>query len=56
MATTLTYCDRAENHVGMEQMGELASEGFTLEDLEVAQALIGGEIIKLDCIPVCDDN
>jgi hypothetical protein len=54
MSTTLTYCDRAENHVGMEQMGELASEGFTLEDLEVAQALIGGEIVKLDCIPVCD--
>jgi hypothetical protein len=51
---TLTYCDRAENHIGMEQIGKLASEGFSLKDLEIAQSLIGGDIIKLECIPVCD--
>ena len=32
-AITLTLCDRAENHVGMEQIGTLSTEGFSLEDL-----------------------
>lgn len=30
---TLTFCDRAENHVGMQQLGNISSEGFNLEDL-----------------------
>lgn len=30
---TITFCDCAENHVGMEKLGGLADTGFQLEDL-----------------------
>lgn len=30
---TLTFGDCAENHVGMQKIGEICSEGFTVEDL-----------------------
>lgn len=48
-AATLTFCDRAENHVGMEQIGALSDSGFTLENLENVKSVIcdGVEIIKL---------
>lgn len=40
---TLTFGDSAENHVGMEQLGERvdAGEGFSVEDLEAVATLIG---------------
>jgi hypothetical protein len=34
---TITFGDQAENHVGMEKIGELAEEGFTIIDLENAK-------------------
>jgi len=34
---TITFGDRAENHVGMQKIGELADEGFTVSDLKKAQ-------------------
>jgi alkylated DNA repair dioxygenase AlkB len=34
---TVTFGDQAENHVGMEKLGNLASEGFRLEELENAK-------------------
>lgn len=34
---TLTFGDQAENHVGMQKIGELATHGFDLDDLKVAQ-------------------
>lgn len=30
---TITFCDRGENHVGMEKLGTYADEGFSLGDL-----------------------
>ncbi len=30
---TLTFGDQAENHVGMQKIGQLATDGFNLEDL-----------------------
>ena len=51
-AITLTLCDRAENHVGMEQIGVLSDEGFTIEELENIKEKIGDdgvEIIELEC-------
>jgi len=30
---TITFCDRAENHIGMQQIGSLADTGFSLDDL-----------------------
>lgn len=35
---TLTFGDMAENHVGMQSIGQKASGGFTLDDLQKAQA------------------
>lgn len=32
-AITITFGDRAENHVGMQQIGTLADRGFSLNDL-----------------------
>ena len=50
-AITLTFCDRAENHVGMEQIGTLCDRGFTLENLKDVKKVIGDgvEIIELGC-------
>lgn len=30
---TITFCEAAENHVGMEQLGKIAPEGFTCAEL-----------------------
>lgn len=38
-AITLTFGEVAENHVGMQQMGDKADEGLCLEDLERSKAL-----------------
>lgn len=35
---TITFCDCAENHTGMQQIGKLASEGFNLADLKSSKA------------------
>jgi len=35
---TITFGDQAENHVGMQKLGTLAEEGFSLEDLKQAEA------------------
>jgi len=34
---TVTFCEAAENHVGMQQIGTSASCGFTLEEIESAK-------------------
>lgn len=39
-AITLTFGDVAENNVGMEKIGTLASEGFTVDDLKAAKKAI----------------
>lgn len=31
---TLTFCDRAENHVGMATVGDMSENGFTYEELK----------------------
>jgi hypothetical protein len=30
---TLTFCERAENHVGMQAIGDMARDGFTVDEL-----------------------
>ena len=37
---TITFCDRGENHVGNQQVGVLAPEGFTYAELETIQAYL----------------
>ncbi len=34
---TITFCDQAENHVGMEKIGSCSDVGFSLEDLRQAK-------------------
>jgi len=34
---TITFVDRAENHVGMQQIGTAAEQGFSIDDLENAK-------------------
>jgi len=34
---TITFGDRAENHVGMQKIGQLAENGFSIQDLENAK-------------------
>ena len=53
MATiTITFGDQAENHVGMQKLGKLANEGFTVKELENISENIKDEIcqeyIRLD--------
>ena len=50
---TLTFGDQAENHVGMQKIGTLASEGFSIDDINNAKVLFEKmgckcELIKLN--------
>src|SRR5438552_69822 len=36
--TTLTFCERAENHVGMQTIGTKATTGFTADELRQRSA------------------
>lgn len=54
---TITFCDRAENHVGMEQIGNLAREGFNLEDLKQFRRILRSYRILTDIYELSyDDN
>ena len=37
---TITFGDRAENHVGMQKIGQLAENGFSIQDLENAKVYL----------------
>jgi hypothetical protein len=45
---TVTFCDRGENHVGNQQIGALAPEGFTYSDLEKIQAYLAEQNISTE--------
>lgn len=52
MTTTITFGDQAENHVGMQKLGDMADEGFSYEDLKNAKDIFENkgyvcELIKL---------
>lgn len=46
-AVTLTFGDRAENHVGMQIIGTLAERGFTLEDLLLVASRFPSDRVEL---------
>ena len=48
---TLTYCDVAENHNGMEKNGEESEVGFSKEELEFAKQNL--ELMGVECELVC---
>lgn len=47
---TITFGDQAENHVGMEKIGQLASEGFTTGDLAEMKARFEADGIVVELI------
>lgn len=47
---TLTFGDQAENHVGMQKIGQRADTGFTLEDLQKAQQWFESQNVKTELI------
>ena len=52
---TITFGDQAENHKGMQMIGELAEEGFTLADLKAAKALFEAKDCKCELIKLHKD-
>lgn len=54
--TTLTFGDVAENHKGMQKMGNLASTGFTLADLEKAKEYFESRGIACELIQLNKDR
>lgn len=34
---TITFGDQAENHVGMQKIGKMAEQGFTIQQLQDAK-------------------
>lgn len=46
-AITITFGDRAENHFGMQVLGNLADYGFTIQELN--EAKINFEDIGCEC-------
>lgn len=47
---TITFGDVAENHAGMEQLGELSDEGFSISDLQEAKQKFDDAGIKTELI------
>jgi hypothetical protein len=47
---TLTFGDQAENHVGMQKIGLLASEGFSIDDLKNAKKVFEDKGIVCELI------
>ena len=45
---TITWGDRAENHAGMQMIGDMATLGFTTEDLELAKQKFDNTNSKFD--------
>jgi len=56
---TITFGDRAENHVGMEMLGQLAEMGFTNEELRSAEKMFrehGVQVEFYDLLDLLDDK
>lgn len=47
---TITYGDQAENHVGMQKIGQLSTEGFNINDLKNASKLFTKKGAKCELI------
>lgn len=52
---TITFGDQAENHVGMQKLGTMASSGFTLEDIKLAQERFKSSGYKTELINLTND-
>jgi hypothetical protein len=56
---TITFGDQAENHVGMQKIGKLAEEGFSINDIKRASKKfkkLGAECIRVDLSTYAKDE
>lgn len=57
---TITICDQAENHVGMQKLGEFANKGFDLNDLMKIRTWFENKNTECELLdlnyPIEDDN
>lgn len=53
---TITFGEQAENHKGMQKIGELADIGFTIEELKKAQAIFTEEGYLCEYVSLTDAN
>lgn len=51
---TLTFGDQAENHKGMEIIGQMVKEGFTIEDLNIAEKWFKSKGLKTEMIDLLE--
>lgn len=54
MSISLTLGDRAENHFGMQLIGNLAKEGFTLKDLKKIKNKFNSKNVECEFINLKD--
>lgn len=54
MTVTLTFGDQAENHVGMQKIGEMANRGFSIRDLKKAQTKFNEDGFETELINLND--
>jgi len=47
---TITFGEQVENHAGMEKVGSMASEGFSVEELQTAMKKLQGESVTCEMI------
>ena len=47
---TITFCDQAENHVGMQKMGNPANDGFNLDELMISKNYLQGKGLEVELI------
>lgn len=56
MTTTITFCECAENHVGMQKLGKADITGFTLADLKTFKKKLREKDIKSKIYDFKHDN
>ena len=55
VALTLTFGDVAENHVGMQKVGEMCEDGFSLEDISLARTQFEARGYPCSVIPLHEE-
>ena len=52
---TLTFCDQAENHAGMQKIGSLAKNGFSVDELTTFHTLLTSKGVHSEIVRLSHD-
>lgn len=52
---TLTFCDQAENHAGMQKIGSLAKDGFSVEELRSVHTQLTSQGVNCELVDLNDN-